>query len=129
MSALHFFLQNRYLIVEDNARSLGRCSNRVDTGRCTSNTVRPCTLVTAGKNSTPFTLNLKQRSARVQNNMSVWYYFVDGYQVPVAPFNLMVTTILWEYSVLSSLSHHNVIFCNLLFQQKSIFFYSTPFYK
>lgn len=41
------------------------CSNRVDTGRCTSNTVRPCTLVTAGKNSTPFTLNLKQRACKI----------------------------------------------------------------
>lgn len=44
---------------------LGRCSNRENTGRCTSNTVRPCMLVTTGKNSTPFTLNLKQRACKI----------------------------------------------------------------
>jgi len=87
-------LQQRQFDCQKQCSILDRCSNRVDTGRCTSNTVRPCTLVTAGKNLTPFTLNLKQRATHVQNNMSMSYYFVDGYQVPVAPLDLAVTTIL-----------------------------------
>lgn len=87
-----FLLQYRRFDHRRQCSILGRCPNRVATGRCTSNTVRPCTLVTAGKNPTPFTLNLKQRAASVQNNMSMSYCFIDGYQVPVAPFNLTITT-------------------------------------
>lgn len=107
----------------------GRCSNRVDTGRCTSNTVRPCTLVTAGKPDTFYLKLEKQRVTRVQNNMSMSYYFVDGYQVPVTPFSNLTVTITTILARLLSSLYCNILFRNLLFLPKSVLFISVLFCK
>lgn len=75
------------------------------------------------REKTPDTFYLKletARRARLQNNMSMSYYFVDGYQV--APFNLTCNNCIYYYFGNARSFSINILFCDLLFLQSYLHF-------